>query len=356
MRNDVAAADRLILLTWLEIMTLPLSKFFQPMLAQLRSLFTRNQHDTNRLSIDDQPTTPTPRNALAQRDAQQQQQQPEQSHNDGNNNNVVVVLLEATDCRTPTPPPPSPPPPSASQLVSPIINRLPWSRARVLTGERMLTDNEIYAASELLRHQFGHIRGLFDPQALNAKAIKRFQFHVKFPDRFVQIVHDGHLHWLTISNVHSHHASHVQAYDSLYNLTTYADNTALRACLRKLMLPAAAAAVGSNKEVAIVNELVLVECSIEAVQVQSDRAMCGLFAIAFAYDLCSGLDPTTRTYDESQMRSHLAKCLRQGYFQHFPSLLVGDRTLEEEANMGSRTLTPRTDAHILFIELQSNSI
>ena len=67
------------------------------------------------------------------------------------------------------------------------------------------------------------------------------------------------------------------------------------------------------------NEL-LIECSIEPVQKQNDLVMCGLFSIAFAFDLCQGIDPNMRKYDISKMREHLLLCLKNNYFEGFPQL------------------------------------
>jgi len=67
-------------------------------------------------------------------------------------------------------------------------------------------------------------------------------------------------------------------------------------------------------------ESIEIECSIESVQKQTDQVMCGLFAIAFACDLCLGIDPSIRNYDETKMREHLLKCLNQKYFEEFPQV------------------------------------
>ena len=58
----------------------------------------------------------------------------------------------------------------------------------------MLTDAHIREASFMLRKQFPSIDGLNDPVLGQ---------HLQFPvarSTFVQILHDGSMHWLTISN------------------------------------------------------------------------------------------------------------------------------------------------------------
>ena len=36
---------------------------------------------------------------------------------------------------------------------------------------------------------------------------------------------------------------------------------------------------------------------------------CGSYTIAMAYDLCAGVDPVSKKYVQSDMRSHLHKCI-----------------------------------------------
>ena len=45
---------------------------------------------------------------------------------------------------------------------------------------------------------------------------------------------------------------------------------------------------------------------------QSGRADCGLFAIAFATALLNGLHPGGYYFDQSLMRSHLLNCFERG--------------------------------------------
>ena len=182
-----------------------------------------------------------------------------------------------------------------------------------------------------------HKTGLYDPQALNTKNLKKFQFYVEFPDRFVQILHDGEMHWFTISNTKSTHGNQIQAYDSFYMNKTYINNQTFNGYLKKIIFPPSNEINNNhlrnkrhklsrlNQEttnfgVQIKEEFVEIECAVESVQKQSDTVMCGLYAIAFALDLCQDIDPVYRHYDESKMREHLLKCLRQNYFEEFPQI------------------------------------
>ena len=59
---------------------------------------------------------------------------------------------------------------------------------------------------------------------------------------------------------------------------------------------------------------------IPAVQRQTGSADCGLFAIAFIVEYAfNGLeDATNSNFKQSQMRTHLAECIANDRFQHFP--------------------------------------
>ncbi len=47
---------------------------------------------------------------------------------------------------------------------------------------------------------------------------------------------------------------------------------------------------------------------------------CGLFAIAFAVDLCTGKDPHVCSYEQNQMRKHLHECFEKGLMIPFPPM------------------------------------
>lgn len=205
-----------------------------------------------------------------------------------------------------------------------------WSDERILTN-RMLSDNEIFASIEILKRQFKHknLKGLYDPIVMSQRKTKKFQFQIEYPDRFIQILHDGKLHWFTITNLKSNNSNQIQVYDSLYSDQTYLNNEILQNNLRKLIL-----AKWSTNESSL-----CVELCIKPVQKQSDHLMCGVFSIAFAFDLCQDIDPFSRVYDESKMREHLFKCLNQNYFEQFPLLDVKYHKFQ------------RIQEQIIFIEL-----
>ena len=56
---------------------------------------------------------------------------------------------------------------------------------------------------------------------------------------------------------------------------------------------------------------------------QSNGSDCGVLAIAFAYDICSGSDPCKVKFDHRAIRQHLANCLEKCSLSRFP--IVGER-------------------------------
>ena len=54
-----------------------------------------------------------------------------------------------------------------------------------------------------------------------------------------------------------------------------------------------------------------------------DRRMVQTVAIAYAFDICSGLDPCTVKFDHKSIRQHLTACLEKCQFSRFP--VLGER-------------------------------
>ena len=117
------------------------------------------------------------------------------------------------------------------------------------------------------------------------------------PGEFVQILHNGHGHWLTISTVGNEHPQ-VEVYDSVYS------------CCPTLC-KAQIAALLSTKQPAI-------HLKYMDVQMQAGGYDCGLFAIAFATAIVFGKQPGLFCFDQPKMREHYKKCLEQGHITKFP--------------------------------------
>ena len=114
---------------------------------------------------------------------------------------------------------------------------------------------------------------------------------------FVQIVNVQSNHWICLSTVGCK-PSTINAYDSLHGC--------IDAHTRKLITD-----VLQSKHRCI-------EVCYADVQWQSGLSDCGLFAIAFATSICSGKDPTTITFRQEDMRSHLLSCIQTNRLTGFP--------------------------------------
>lgn len=55
-----------------------------------------------------------------------------------------------------------------------------------------------------------------------------------------------------------------------------------------------------------------------AVQQQRGNLDCGLFAVAYAMEVCAGNNPEHTQFDQCRMRNHLYDCLRLGVITAFP--------------------------------------
>jgi len=195
-----------------------------------------------------------------------------------------------------------------------------WSVDRVL-HDKMLSDNEIYQALLILKQQFAYknnLKGFQDPQTFNARFIKNpTQIIESISDRFIQILHDGDSHWITVTNMNTRSNRHVNIYDSLYKEHTYESNQMLINFFKRVYQ---SKMCEDNESIILVDEIKVIGCSIQPVQIQSNTTLCGVYAIAFAFDLCNDCDPSKQCYNEDKMRTHLYKCLREKRFDEFPKI------------------------------------
>ena len=163
----------------------------------------------------------------------------------------------------------------------------------ILTSQSWLTSNHIGAAHLLLKRSFPCQTGLQDTVYL----VEKLQWR-STPQNFVQIIHIGGFHWACVSNIRSPNATSIQLYDSLHLLP---DATVQEQCCTILKC------LKDSFKLQIMN-----------VQIQGAGDTCGLFAIAMAFDLCSGQDPCLVSYDESRMRAHLERCFNKQALSRFP--------------------------------------
>ena len=165
------------------------------------------------------------------------------------------------------------------------------SKSSILNKTSWLTDSEIHAGQLLLKKEFPFLDGLNDTTITGSHVV---------PARsdFVQIVNTGS-HWVCLSTIATRPASGtVRIFDSLYLKPS---SIAIKHACRMLMFP--------GDQITLINE---------KVQRQVGINDCGLFALAFATDLCHGLDPVNQKYEQKSMRQHYVRCLENGAMVPFP--------------------------------------
>ena len=164
----------------------------------------------------------------------------------------------------------------------------------------MITHESINLAQSLLREMFPHLKGLQD---VARGAVQAFE---PVSGDFIQILHDGNLHWVCTSNVSfgvSKDPAAVAMYDSMnqgYVAKFIKQQLASFLCIQSA-------------------EMKVVMRSVQ----QANSVDCGVFAIAFATALAFGEDPSKLRFDVSKMRTHLVECLKATKMSPFPELKVG---------------------------------
>ena len=69
------------------------------------------------------------------------------------------------------------------------------SQLKEIFEQEMLTDNFIHVFQSVMKNQFSDVNGLQDPILR-----EKFHFNVYRSIPFVQVLHDGRLHWAAISS------------------------------------------------------------------------------------------------------------------------------------------------------------
>lgn len=139
------------------------------------------------------------------------------------------------------------------------------NKARILQKTMWLSDSEIHAGQMLLKRDFPFVDGLVDP-AIKGSLV------VPATSDFIQTINTGS-HWVCLSTISTTPSpGTVKIFDSMYH---NANSTSIEHACRMLMYP--------GEKLTIVNE---------RVQRQVGGSDCGLFSLAYATDLCHGIDPT----------------------------------------------------------------
>ena len=154
-----------------------------------------------------------------------------------------------------------------------------------------LNDHIIDAAQGLLKVKYG-IHGL-----QNTLLGSTPSFDVVGGEEFVQVLHSGGDHWLTVSTIGCFYST-VNVYDSLF---THVPKPTMEQICALLI----------SSEPTITLQFMPTDC-------QQNASDCGLFSLAFSTALCVGEDPQGLQFDQKVMRSHLLSCLVDGEMNPFP--------------------------------------
>ena len=166
------------------------------------------------------------------------------------------------------------------------------SKSNILDKTGWLYNSEIHAGQSLLKRDFPMVDGLHDPAVRGALVTPA-------ASEFIQIINVGR-HWVCLSNIGVTIPGAVRVFDS--DLYRKPNASAIEHACRMMH--------HMGDAVTLVNE---------KVQRQLGSSDCGLFALAFAAELCHGLDPTNRSYDQAKMREHYISCLESRTITPFPT-------------------------------------
>eukprot|EP00731_Ephydatia_muelleri_P002138 Em0001g2138a len=159
------------------------------------------------------------------------------------------------------------------------------------SNQSWLNDNIINAAQTLLKTKYD------TPGLQNTLLTTALQGCVVGGEEFVQVLHSGGNHWLTVSTIGFPYST-VNIYDSM--CCTLPHSTQKMTC---------ALLVSHEPNVTL---------RFIDVDRQNNANDCGLYALAFASTLCSGKDPRHITFSKTDLRKHLLQCLMQNEMEPFP--------------------------------------
>ena len=185
---------------------------------------------------------------------------------------------------------------SKNWLCNPLYTLTSTNREEVLSPSGWLSDRVIEAAQLLILQQFPHISGLQNPILQQTLT---FQVH---RGEFVQVINVRNNHWCAVSNIGCGEGE-AKVYDSMYPSVS----TGTLRVIASLIFSSASQLVVKMMDVGR----------------QSNGSDCGVLAIAFAYDICSGSDPCKVKFNHKAIRQHLANCLEKCSLSRFP--IVGER-------------------------------
>ena len=179
---------------------------------------------------------------------------------------------------------------TARKPVTSLKANLPGKDCETIIGNHRLDDNVINQAQNILMKQFPNTGGWQDT------VLSQTSFST-IAEESIQIHHTGKNHWVCSTSIDGH----LRVYDSSSSKRlTSSMEVQLAECYKNL-------ATGSTLAV-----------ELPPAQVQRGGVDCGLFAIAFAYELAAGNNPSDVSFEQGKMREHLVRCLERGHFEPFP--------------------------------------
>ena len=181
-------------------------------------------------------------------------------------------------------------------------SKLPLQDLEDLSNSSMLSDRLIKCLQDYIRKNNPAINGLQDPilgQNLSFQPMNK---------PMVQVIHNGKAHWLTIST-YGCDVGEIFLLDSMFHDYLTAQ---------------------TKKQICAIMKCESAEIRVKVVSTQQQRGGidCGLFAIAFAqYISFHGRNPAV-FFDQSKMRNHVLKCLKDDQLAPFPTLVDGSSILK----------------------------
>ncbi|XP_047124446.1 uncharacterized protein LOC105850359 isoform X2 [Hydra vulgaris] len=164
---------------------------------------------------------------------------------------------------------------------------------------KMLNDNVIHFFQQLMSNQFNISIGLQDP--IKGKVMS---FDICPSDPFVQILHDGNLHWICVTT-YDCKPGEIYIFDSLFHgsisIATKRQICSILRCPKKKIV-----------------------IKVLPIQQQTNGVDCGLYAIAWARQVLEAnkIPPSTLMFEQSKMRIHLLNCILNNQLDVFPTAVT----------------------------------
>ena len=172
---------------------------------------------------------------------------------------------------------------------------LTFGDLKLISNKRMLNDSVINAVQSILHKQYPDIGGFQDTilgQTLN--------FDVYQNQPFVQVLHDGNIHWVAVSTINSL-PGQIFVMDSMFKgRISYHIQRQICSIMHCPL----------NR----INAIII------PVQQQTNGIDCGIYALAFIQYLLEHKQyPTEVSFDQQQMRNHLLRSLKENKISKFPA-------------------------------------